>query len=122
MATKPWWEAVIGAPAPPALQGIDWQEVSDGGQRYGEDPFGNDWRCERSEEGYSFWTTLASDYRADVYLPVFLRTDGELVVTDVEIEAYVSFGPCHGRPGYLSPQSRECMQAIRLLKQLAKVK
>lgn len=112
MATT-WMDKIIGMKLPDSIRNMTWKEVSSGGQRYSEDQFGNDWR----NEGDRYWTTLASQYRDCIHLPTFLTVDEDMVVEDIEIEAYYS-APMGGRPGYLEPQVREMNQAGRLLKAL----
>ncbi len=114
--TGTWQERMIGNKLPKSLLGIDWRQVTGGRQEYGDDPFGNDWR----KEGGQIWTTVTSEYREAIYLPVFLTVDSNDVVTDVEIQAYASYGPSHGRPAYVEPQRREQNQVGRFIKSLYK--
>jgi hypothetical protein len=106
----------VGSQLPASIAEIKWKECS-GSQQYGYDCLGNEW----IREGSTLWTTLTSEYREFVFLPLTLSiSDNE--VTAVELEAYASHGPCHGRPEYIEPRTRESQQATRLLKELFKQK
>jgi hypothetical protein len=68
--------------------------------------------------GFTLWTTLQSAYREAVHLPVLVTVNQEGMIEYIEIQAYVSYGPCHGRPGYIDVQRREENQVGRLIKTL----
>ncbi len=131
-----WQEKLVGSKLPLALAKIEWQNVGEGEQQVGWDTMNNEWRREKNTRsywdekskepklitetipGFKMWTTLMSEYRKAVNLPVFITVDEEGKIEDIEIDAFVSYGPCHGRPGYTTAQQREEHQIGRLLKAL----
>ena len=69
---------------------------------------------------FDMWTTLCSEYREAIFIPVFVRVKSNLINESIRIDAYFSCGPCHGRPGYLDLQKREENQIGRMFKELPK--
>jgi hypothetical protein len=136
MKRKKPLDTVIGQSVPQSLKNIEWRDSPGGGRSYGEDPYGNEWSRDRrttfrwdenSETpksitrtlpGYKLWTEFPSQYREAVFLPVSLNISEDGVIEDIEIEAYASTGPGHGRPSDIAPQAREKNQIIRLIKKL----
>ncbi|WP_143337289.1 hypothetical protein [Humidesulfovibrio mexicanus] len=113
-----WQSKVIGLALPESIKNIAWHESDGDSQAYGDDMYGNEW----VREDGTYRVTLQSEYREAVFIPVFVNVDKSFSVTDLEIEAYVSYGPSHGRPGYLDPQKREINQVGRLIKLLFGIK
>jgi hypothetical protein len=117
MAGDSWQVKLEGAKLPKALVEIEWEEV-DKTQSVGEDEFNNEWRKSPEKGGYVLWTTLASEDRDSVHIPVSLHTDKDFVVSWVEVEAFSSHGPSHGRPEYLSLKKSEKDQVEEFFKEI----
>lgn len=140
MKRNSWQDRLIGVELPAALANIEWEGIFDSEQEVGEESMGNVWCRERNTRaywdekrkkpkliteyipGFVMWTTLLSQYREAVHLPVFVTVNEDGKVDYIEIEAYVSYGPNHGPPGYINVQQREGYQVGRLLKELYKEK
>lgn len=140
MKRTTWQDSLIGTKLPAALASIKWQNVGQGEQQVGWDPLGNEWMREKntrsywdkkseqpkpiteSVSGFKMWTYVFSEYREAIYLPVLITLDADGRIEGIEIEAYISYGPCHGKPGYTNAQRREENQVRRLLKALSQIK
>lgn len=120
MGNKAWEETVIDALLPHGIAAIGWTAA--GKECRGEDPLGNIWRRVARDDGAQFQTTLESDTRTNVHLPVILRTDSELVVIGLKVEAYLSAGTHRSQVGALGVQAREGEQVERLLRMLARMR
>jgi hypothetical protein len=108
----------VGSKLPPALARLEWRRVSEGSdQEYALDCFENEWRRDDPE---LIHTTVQSEYRPAVSLPVFIAITAQDVIDGIEVEAYVSYGLGTGRPEDLSPQVRELHQVERMIKSLFK--
>jgi Fe-S cluster assembly iron-binding protein IscA len=106
----------VGLKIPEVIAEIQWSSVGGGTQQRGVDRFGTEWR---REEGY-VWTTLNSEYRQTVFLPVHIDISADNDIEAVDVDAYISYGLCQGRPQDVEPQKRELHQVLRYLKSLFK--
>jgi hypothetical protein len=123
MQKKSWEAKVIGLKIPKSIVSMEWKRVGSGNQFVAYDMFDNDWRIDGEIDGNNFrmWTSIYSDYREAIHLPVFIDVEGG-VVKSVEIECFFSTGTCHGRPSYTCPQARERYQVGRLIKKLFRIR
>lgn len=136
MDRKTWKEKLIGSKLPPGLANIEWKSIGRDKQEIGDDSLGNEWIREAVIESslandieelemnneyqiFDMWTTLCSEYREAIFIPVFVRVKSNLIIESIRIDAYFSCGPCHGRPGYLDLQKREENQIGRMFKELS---